>query len=186
MGQVSSAFAVLFAFLTVWQAGAQWRLGRRGSAYDLVVLDPIRLGADHFVEESLRLIADRVELMETFTDEKDVQRIIEKLTAEFNDSYLTLKSRVVRANRSWPFDDLSDVENQIVAVQDRITPLLARLPNAQVDFADELDGAVGDVMAVVLQYAPALKKGWVKRMFSWGGRKLSAIGSTDRRKKLKK
>lgn len=107
VGQVSSAFAALFAFLTVFQAAAQWRLSRRGATYDLVVLDPIRLAADQFVEDSVCLITDRVQLMQAFTDEKDVTQMVGQLIGEFNDGYFTFKSRVSRVDGSWPFDDLS-------------------------------------------------------------------------------
>ena len=151
--------------------------------YDLVVLDPIRLAADQFVEDSVRLITDRVQLIQAFTDEKDVAQMVRQLIGEFNEGYLTFKSRVSRADGSWPFDDLSDVDDQVLALQDKITPLLATLPNAAVDFADELDEAVADVIAVVLQHAPVLKKGRVKRLLSWAGQKLSISGSDDRKRR---
>jgi len=186
VGQVSLAFAALFAFLTVFQAAAQWRLARRGATYDLVVLDPIRLAADEFVEVSLRLITDRVRLVKTFTDEKDVTQAVGRLIEDFNDGYFTFKSRVSRADRSWPFDDLSDVTDKVLAVQDKITPLLAALPSADVDFADELDEGVAGVIAVVLQHAPVLKNGRLKRLHSWARQKISVARSDDRRKRTRR
>ncbi len=186
VGQVSLAFAALFAFLTVFQAAAQWRLTRRGATYDLVVLDPIRLAADEFVEVSLRLITDRVRLVKTFTDEKDVTQAVGRLIEDFNDGYFTFKSRVSRADQSWPFDDLSDVNDKVLAVQDRITPLLATLPGADVDFADELDEGVAGVIAAVLQHAPVLKKRRLKRLHRWASQKISVARSDDRRKRTRR
>ena len=186
VGQVSLALAALFAFLTVFQTAAQWRLTRRGATYDLVVLDPIRLAADEFVEVSVRLITDRVRLMKTFTDGKDVTQAVGRLIEDFNDSYLTFESRVSRADRSWPFDDLSDVNDKVLAVQDKITPLLATLPSADVDFADELDEGVAGVIAAVLQHAPVLKKGRLKRLRSWATQKISVARSDDRRKRTRR
>ena len=186
VGQVALAFAALFAFLTVFQAAAQWRLTRRGATYDLVVLDPIRLAADEFVEVSLRLITARVRLMKTFTDEKDVTQAVGRLIEDFSDGYFTFKSRVSRADQSWPFDDLSDVNDKVLAVQDKITPLLATLPGADVDFADELDEGVAGVIAVVLQHAPVLKKGRLKRLHRWARQKISVARSDDRRKRTRR
>ena len=186
VGQVSLALAALFAFLAVFQAAAQWRLTRRGATYDLVVLDPIRLAADEFVEVSVRLITDRVQLVKTFTDEKDVTQAVGRLIEDFNDSYFTFKSRVSRAGRSWLFDDLSDLNAKVLAVQDRITPLLATLPGADVDFADELDEGVAEVIAAVLQHAPILKQGRLKRLRSWAAHKISVARSDDRRKRIRR
>ena len=186
VGQVALAFAALLAFLTVLHAATQWRRTRRGATYDAVVFDPIRRAADEFVEVSVRLITDRVRLMETLTDEKDVKQKVGRLIDDFNDGYFTFKSTVSRADRSWPFDDLSDVNDKVLAVQDKITPLLATLPGVEVDFADELDDAVASVIAVVLEHAPALKKGRLKSVRSWVDQKVAVARAGDRRKRIRR
>jgi len=186
VGQISLAIAALFVFLTVLQAATQWRLTRLGARYDLVVFDPIRLAADEFVEVSVRLITKRVQLVKTLTDEKDIKQTVGRLIDDFNEGYFTFKSRVTRADQSWPFDDLSDVNDEVLAVQDKITPLLATLPGVDVDFGDELDEAVASVIAVVLEHAPALKKGRLKKLRSWADQKVAVARSDDRRKRIRR
>ena len=183
---VALALAALFAFLTVLQAAAQWRLTKRGATYDLVVLDPIRLAADEFGKVSLRLITEHVQQMRTSAHEKDANQTVGPLIEDFNDSYFTFKSRVSRAARSWPFDPLSDVDDAVLAVQDKLTPLLATLPSAHVDLADELDAGLAEVMAVVLKHSPALKRGLLKRLRSWAAEMISVARSDDRRKRIRR
>ena len=180
------AIAALFAFLTVSQAVVQWRLTRRGAKYDLVVLDPIRLAADEFTEVSVRLITEGVQLVKTSTDEKDVPKTVGRLIEDFNDGYFTFKNKASRAARIWPLGDLSDVHDQVLAVQDKITPLLAALPDADVDFADELNEAVADVIAAVLQHAPVLKKSRLKRLRGWADQKVAIARSDDRRQRIRR
>ncbi len=186
VGQVALAFAALFAFLTVFHAATQWRRTRRGATYDLVVFDPIRLAADEFIEVSVRLITDRVELLKTFTDEKDIEQAVGRLIDDFNDGYFTFKSRVSRADRSWPFDDLTDVNDEVLAVQDKITPLLATLPGTDVHVADELHDAVAEVIAVALEHAPALKRGRLKKLRRWADEKVAVARADDRRKRIRR
>jgi hypothetical protein len=187
VGQVSLALAALFVFLAVVQAATQRRRTRRGAAYDVVVLDPIRLAADEFVEVSVRLITKRAQLVKTLNDENDVKQTVGRLIDDFNEGYFTFKSRVARADQSWPFDDLSDVNDEVLAVQDKITPLLATLPGVDVDFGDELDEAVASVIAVVLARAPALKKkGRLKTLRRWADQKVAVARSDDRRKRIRR
>ena len=180
------AIAALLAFLTVSRAVVQWRLTKRGAAYDLVVLDPIRLAADEFIEASGRLITEGVQQVKTSTGEKDVTQTVGRLIENFNDAYFTFKNKVSRAARIWPLDDLFEVHDQVLAVQDKITPLLAALPDADVDFADELNEAVADVNAVVLQHAPVLKKDRLKRLRGWADQKVAIARSDDRRKRIRR
>jgi hypothetical protein len=186
VGQVSLALAALFVFLAVVQAATQRRRTRRGAAYDVVVLHPIRLAADEFVEVSVRLITKRAQLVKTLNDENDVKQTVGRLIDDFNEGYFTFKSRVARADQSWPFDDLSDVNDEVLAVQDKITPLLATLPGADVDFGDELDEAVASVISVVLEHAPALKKGRLKTLRRWADQKVAVARSDDRRKRIRR
>ncbi len=186
VGQISLAIAALFVFLTVLQAAAQWRLTRRGATYDLVVFDPIRLAADEFVDVSVRLITERARLVKTHTDQKVITQTVGRLIEDFNDGYFTFESTVSRADRSWPFDDLSDVNDKVLAVQDKITPLLATLPGVDVDFGDELDEVMAEVIAVVLEHAPALKKGRLKSLRSWVDQKVAVARAGDRRKRIRR
>ncbi len=180
------AIAALFAFLTVSHAVVQWRLTRQGAAYDLVVLDPIRLAADEFIEVSGRLITDGVQQVKTSTGEKEVTRAVGRLIEDFNAAYYTFKNKVSRAARVWPVDDLFEVHDQVLAVQDRITLPLAALPDADVDFADELNEAVTDVIAVVLQHAPVLKKDRLRRLRGWADQEVAIARSDDRRKRIRR
>ena len=186
VGQVSLGIAALFVFLTVLQAAAQWRLTKRGATYDLVVFDPIRLAADEFVDVSVRLITDRAQLVKTFTDQKDITRAVGRLIEDFNDGYFTFKSKVSSATRSWPFADLVDVDDKVLAVQDGITPLLATLPATGPDLADALNEGVAEVIAAVLQHAPMLKKGRLKRLRGWADQKVAVARSDDRRKRIRR